>query len=121
MSEREDMKHDEFDLLLDEALRTFGEASNGLEERVLRGVATEKLRKRRMRITWVVALPLTACVLLALFLPRFVQHIPITVARIPVEPPALPVPPQKVDFPKSRSSEPKFGLLIRRDTLRLCT
>jgi hypothetical protein len=108
-------ERNELDVLLDDALHTYGEADRGLSERVLRRVVHSVVRRRRHMLAWAIALPLAACVVLALLLPRFVSHTPLTIARLPVEPPAPPAPPQtvpKIELPTAplehvRASAPR--------------
>ena len=61
---------DELELALDESLRSYGEAGRGLEEIILRGVAQHARDARRRVRTWAIGLPLAACIVLALVLPR---------------------------------------------------
>jgi hypothetical protein len=89
---REPIRHkDELDLMLDTALATYADPGrdSGLEERVLAALGTAAMagtrgtvrgdRKRlwwlRRWFVWAMAIPVTACVLLWVGVPRF-RHIP---------------------------------------------
>ena len=69
----------ELDLILDSALKTYGEPNPGLEDRVLSALAEVRSPVRFSRASrrwqvWAFALPLAACLLLLVFLVKWVRQ-----------------------------------------------
>ncbi|HLY43527.1 MAG TPA: hypothetical protein VKR52_20105 [Terracidiphilus sp.] len=64
---------DELDRLIDSALASYAGAEDGLEERVLAHVAEVAPQRAARRLMWAVAftLPLAACMLLLILMPRW--------------------------------------------------
>ena len=89
-------ERDSLDLLLDDALCTYGEASAGIEQRVLAHVAqasatVTKQHLHRVRLAWALALPIAACLIVFLFLPRGPRAGHNLIVHTPPAPPAPPI------------------------------
>lgn len=63
--------HDQLDRLLDSALSTYASPEPDFKERLLRSIASTATSQRRLRrawLPWAIALPVAACLLVAIFL-----------------------------------------------------
>lgn len=87
-------ERDDYDLQLDEALLSYGEARPGLEQRILlHHIETAAATPTRRRILmWAVMVPLAACAMLALLVFLRAPHAPVQVVQAPASTAPLPGP-----------------------------